>query len=216
MTMKKLVFLLFLVSAVLTSDAQYYRRSESSFLLGVNAGYTYPLGDFGKLAKNGIGGNISAKYLINDVIGIGFETGYHSFQTKIPIDDRTVSQQYKCKIIPALLETTFYIPTWDRSILPYAGLHFGAYIINVNIKQKSDGYDGKDVSKSIYKFSPGIGPHIGVLFELSDKINLDIKVRGDYVVKIEDSYELDEYQEGNIGFNKMLNIGANIGLLYRF
>ncbi len=38
----------------------------------------------------------------------------------------------------------------------------------------------------------------------------------DYVPRIDDAYEYNEYTQGNIGFNKMLNIGGNIGLLYRF
>ena len=45
---------------------------------------------------------------------------------------------------------------------------------------------------------------------------MDLKVRADYVPRIDDAYEYNEYTQGNIGFNKMLNIGGNIGLLYRF
>lgn len=214
--MKKLLYILCLFLLAGTADGQYYRRGESSFLLGVNAGYTYPFGDFGKIAKNGLGGNLSIKYQINDVIGIGFEAGYQTFKSKIPTEDNNTTQNNKSFIIPALLETTFYIPTWDRSVLPYIGLHFGAYIVNTKV-MKNDSYDpNTNVAKSIYKISPGIGPNIGVLIELSDKISMDFKVRGDYVMKIDGEYDINEYQKGNIGFSKMLNIGANIGLLYKF
>lgn len=214
--MKKIIYLLCFILMASIGNAQYYGRSESSFLLGINAGYTYPLGDFGKVAKNGLGGNISAKYLINNVIGIGFEVGYQTFKSNLPLNRENTQQEYKSSIIPLLFETTFYIPTWDRSILPYAGLHFGAYIVNVNVKKKSDIYDDESVSKNIYRFSPGIGPDIGVLFELSDKISLDLKVRGDYVVKIDDEYDINENKKGSIGFQKVMNIGANIGLLFKF
>lgn len=195
--------------------AQYYRQ-DRGFLLGVNAGYTYPVGDMGKILKNGLGANLSAKYLINRVIGIGFEAGYHSFKSKMLLNNENTSQGYNCRMIPALLEATFYVPTWDRTILPYFGVHFGAYIIHVDITQKST-YDQQDVSKKLYLFSPGGGLHAGVLFELSERIYLDLKLRADYAPKIEDEYDIDELSgKGNIGFNKMLNPGVNIGLLYKF
>ena len=72
--MKTIYCLFIFVLISILSEAQYYRR-DGGFRLGVNAQYTYPLGDFSDVAKNGFGGNISGKYLINDVIGIGFETG---------------------------------------------------------------------------------------------------------------------------------------------
>lgn len=40
----------------------------------------------GKILKNGIGGNVSAKYLINKMIGIGFEAGYYGFKTKVNLN----------------------------------------------------------------------------------------------------------------------------------
>lgn len=202
------------------AKSQYYRQDQG-LLLGINAGYTYPTGDMGKIVKNGIGGNISAKYLINRVIGIGFEAGYHSFQTKVLLSRDNSSQDeqsYKCKLIPALLEATFYIPTWDRTLLPYFGIHFGAYITNINVSQSTNtGIGNEEFSKKLYLFSPGGGVNAGVLYSLSDRIYLDLKIRADYIAKIDDEYDTGEYSEpGNIGFNKMLNIGANVGLLYRF
>lgn len=46
---------------------------NNGFLLGVNAGYSYPLGDMGKILKNGLGGNVAGKYLINHVIESGLK-----------------------------------------------------------------------------------------------------------------------------------------------
>lgn len=213
------IMCLFLLSANI-AKGQYYRQDQG-FMLGINAGYSYPTGDMGKIVKNGIGANISAKYLINRVIGIGFEAGFHSFQTKVNLNrdnSSQSSQKYKANLMPALLETTFYIPTWDRTILPYLGLHFGAYITNINVSQDTDtGIGNEKFSKKLYLFSPGGGINGGALFRLSDQVYLDLKVRADYVAKIEAEYSTGEYSEpGNIGFDKMLNIGANVGLLYRF
>lgn len=218
--MKKIVFpLFFLLLTAGTMKAQYY-RNDRGFMLGVNAQYTYPLGDMGKILKNGLGANLSAKYLINEVIGIGFEAGYHSFKTKMTLSNENTSQKYKCRIMPALLEATFYIPTWDRTILPYLGLHFGAYITNINVSAQTDVYGRQDVSKNLFLFSPGGGLHAGVMFEISYNTYLDLKIRADYVPKIEDKYEISSeegYTRNNsIGFSKILNPSANIGLLYKF
>lgn len=214
----RIPLLLCLLIAFSTATAQYSRNRDGGFLLGVNAGYTYPLGDFGKINKNGLGGNLSAKYLINRVIGLGFEAGYHTFKTDITGSDH-VAQNYKCNLIPVVFETTFYIPTWDRTLLPYFGLHFGAYLTHLKISQKPDAYNvygQASVSKKLNLFSPGVGPDLGILIELSEYVKLDLKVKGDYVFKLKDEYTIDEYSKGNIGFNKMLNISTGIGLLYVF
>lgn len=214
--MKKWSFyLICLLFSAGTAEAQYYRQ-DNGLLLGINAGYTYPLGDMGKILKNGIGTNLSAKYLINKVIGIGFEAGYHSFKPKMLLDNNNTYQEYKCRVIPALLDATFYIPTWDRTILPYLGIHFGAYFTNIKVSKESTTFDTPSESKKLFLISPGIGLNGGSLFELSDQVWLDLKLRVDYVPQIDGSYQLDENRTGDIGFNKMLNIGANIGLLYKF
>lgn len=214
--MKKGYYLLFVLLLLWNGmRAQYYRNNDSGFLLGVNAGYTYPLGDFGKINKNGLGGNISAKYLINRVIGIGLEAGYHSFKTDIAGNDH-VSQDYKCNLLPFVVEATFYIPTWDRTLLPYCGLHFGGYMTHIKIQQTYHFPENSPVSKKLNLFSPGVGPDIGILIELSEYVKLDLKVKGDYILHIKDEYKIDDYNRGNIGFNKIMNLGFSVGLLYTF
>ncbi len=34
-------------------------------------------------------------------------------------------KKYKYHLIPVLLEATFYVPTWNRTTLPYLGIQFG-------------------------------------------------------------------------------------------
>ena len=75
--MKKIIYLFCLICTITLAKGQYY-RPDRGFLPGINAGYFYPTGDMGKILKNGIGGNVSAKYLINKMIGIGFEAGYYA------------------------------------------------------------------------------------------------------------------------------------------
>lgn len=209
------LYLLCLLCFTGSANAQYYRQ-DRGFLLGANIGYSYPLGDMGKILKNGFGANLSAKYLINDVIGIGLETGYHTYKSKVLLSNDNTDQDYKCRLIPALLEATFYFPNWDRTILPYLGVHFGAYMTNIRVSRQSSIYDVANLSKNLFLVSPGVGLHGGSLFELSEQVFLDFKLRIDYVPKIESTYKFDENASGNIGFDKMLNIGANIGLLYKF
>lgn len=92
--MKKIIYLFCLICTITLAKGQYY-RPDRGFLLGINAGYFYPTGDMGKILKNGIGGNVSAKYLINKMIGIGFEAGYYGFKTKVNLNKDDVSQKYK-------------------------------------------------------------------------------------------------------------------------
>lgn len=208
--------LLLLLNLPFLSYGQYH-RGEQELLLGVNAGYFYPTGDMGKILKNGIGGNISLKYLINEVLGIGFESGYYGFKSKLNLDNANTDQEYKCHLTPVLLEASFYFPTWNRTTLPYMGLQFGGYLTQIKVSQKCTIAYSHDISKNLFLFSPGAGVHGGVLFQLSsDRCWMDVRIRADYVPKIEDKYEFDEYTQGNIGFHKMLNIGANIGILYKF
>lgn len=212
-------YCLCLISLIfVTHLAQAQYRQDRGFLLGINAGYLYPTGDMGKILKNGIGGNLTAKYLINDVIGIGFEGGYYALKSKIAKEQLSTEQEYKAHLIPALLEATFYIPTWNRTTLPYFGIQFGGYISQIKVSQSAPAYSSETpMSKKLFLFSPGAGIHGGVLFQLaSERWWMDIRLRADYVPKIEDEYTIDDYNKGNIGFDKMLNIGGNIGILYKF
>lgn len=93
----------------------------------------------------------------------------------------------------------------------------GGNFSQLDVGRQYTGYSASlSFSKHLFLFSPGVGLHGGLLFQLSDKVWMDLKVRADYVPRIDDAYEYNEYTQGNIGFNKMLNIGGNIGLLYRF
>lgn len=212
-------YCLCLISLIfVTHLAQAQYRQDRGFLLGINAGYLYPTGDMGKILKNGIGGNVSAKYLINDVIGIGFEGGYYALKSKIAKEQHSTEQEYKAHLIPVLLEATFYIPTWNRTTLPYLGIQFGGYINQIKVSQSAPAYSSEtSMSKKLFLFSPGAGIHGGVLFQLaSERWWMDIRLRADYVPKIDGEYAIDDYDKGNIGFDKMLNIGGNIGILYKF
>ncbi|MDR1757281.1 MAG: porin family protein [Culturomica sp.] len=203
-----------LISLASAAEAQYYRRGGQQFLLGANAAYSVTTRDFGKIAKNGTGANLSARYLINEVIGLGFETGYHNFKSKIGSNTQ-IAQETKYRLIPLLLEATFYIPTWDRSLLPYLGVHFGGYMALISVSKQDSGYEGESVKKKLNSFSPGGGPHAGLLIELNEFVKLDLRLRGDYVATIEADYS-DEYQTYNTGFDKILNFGGSVGLLYTF
>lgn len=217
--MKRASCLISLLFGITLVQAQYYKQGNGSFRLGINAQYTYALGDFSDVAKNGLGANISGKYLINDVIGIGFETGYHAFKQgdKLEIQSSHQSHTVKYRLIPALFEGTFYIPTWDRTLLPYLGIQFGAYILNIDIRQTDIYSPENNAKESLWRFSPGVGAHAGLFIEVTEYVDLDIKIRLDYIPKIKAEYDLDDLgNKGNIGFDKMMNPGASIGLLYKF
>lgn len=216
--MKNWMCILIALLAVQITDAQY-RRRDGGFMLGVNVQYTYPTGDFGEVAKSGMGGNVSGKYLVNEVIGIGFEAGFHAFKQsdKMAVQSETQTHKTTYRLMPVLLEGTFYIPTWDRTLLPYLGIHFGAYIANINVKQADVYSPENNADEKLWRFAPGAGVHLGLLIELTPFVSLDIRAKGDYVPKIKDDYDRDDYgNKGYLGFDKMMNVGGNVGLLYRF
>ncbi|MDR0982774.1 MAG: porin family protein [Culturomica sp.] len=211
--MKRLLTTLSLLCLLLPLCAQY--RSENMSLLGVSAEYKKPMGDFGDIVKNGMGINVVGKYLVNPVIGIGFEAGYHNFKADAG-NTNNISQERKYNLIPLLLEGTFYIPNWDRTLLPYLGVHFGGNLLNVKIEQSSIDYESRNISKSINRFVIGGGLHAGVLLEMSEFFSLDIKLKYDYIPGIDDKYEIDDYNSGLLGFDKITDVGISLGLLYRF
>ncbi len=212
--MKKIFAVVTLLFSLVSIAEAQYRRGAQQFLLGANGAYSVTTGDFGKIAKNGIGANLSARYLINEVIGLGFETGYHNFKSKIG-SNTEVLQDNKYRLVPLLLEATFYIPTWDRSLLPYLGVHFGGYMSLISVSKQDHFYGWESMEKKLNSFSPGGGPHAGLLIELNEFIKLDLRLRGDYVASIEADYS-DDYNTYNTGFDKILNFGGSIGLLYTF
>ena len=216
--MKTRTTLLLILLATAAAIAQR-RPADNGLSLGANASYLHPTGDMGKILKPGLGGNFDLKYRVNRVIGVGFETGYHTFKSTIGnAAYASADQSYKARLIPLLLQATFYIPSWRTTPLPYLGLHFGAYAHHIRIAQdRNDGYYDTSLSKSLFRFSPGGGIHAGVLFQLaSDRCWLDLRLRADYAPKIRSQYDIDDYTTGNIGFDRMLLPGINIGLLYRF
>lgn len=213
--MKKIIYLFCLIAQSHWPKA--YIPSRPRIFTGHQCRIFLPDRRYGEILKNGIGGNVSAKYLINKMIGIGFEAGYYGFKTKVNLNKDDVSQKYKYHLIPVLLEATFYVPTWNRTTLPYLGIQFGGYFSQL------------DVGLPIYRLfclpfffkTPvsvftGSGASWRSLVSTLGQGMWDLKVRADYVPRIDDAYEYNEYTQGNIGFNKMLNIGGNIGLLYRF
>lgn len=214
---KFLLISIFFITNIVSAPAQY-NRNDTNILLGINASYLYPTGNMGKILKNGIGSNLSFKYLLNKIIGIGIESGFYRFKSKIAENQNLISQNYLAHLMPFLLEATFYIPTWNQITLPYAGILFGGYLTQIKIQQENtSNWSLNNISKNLFLFSPGIGLHAGILYQLaSEKWWLDFRIRLDYVPKIQDEYKLNEYNYGNIGFDKMLNIGSNIGILYKF
>ena len=87
--MKKIIYLFCLICTITLAKGQYY-RPDRGFLPGINAGYFYPTGDMGKILKNGIGGNVSAKYLINKMIRMSFRGRILRFQ------NQSQSKQRRC------------------------------------------------------------------------------------------------------------------------
>ena len=65
-----------------------------------------------------------------------------------------------------------------RTTLPYLGIQFGGYFSQLDVGRQYTGYSASlSFSKHLFLFSPGVGLHGGLLFQLSDKVWMDLKVR---------------------------------------
>lgn len=108
----------------------------------------------GKLAQygaGGIGACVQGKFFVKERISIGFNAGWHYF----------FGQPQNFAFIPIRVNAEYYFRDEGAGIRPYAGSDLGLYISS---------YTGAA------RFNFGVAPGGGVLFELSDSVNLGLGV----------------------------------------
>lgn len=136
------ILLIIAVGFLLTSQAQTH--------LGLNTIYSKPLGEFGKEAVHGYGGNVNAKFYVGPRVTLGLSTGYLGYST----DKSRVGYN----ILQFTLESEFYFR--EQGFRPY--LAFSGGMLMLSRKEK---YTLGTKSKSEVYFS--FSPMAGVLFDVS-------------------------------------------------
>lgn len=142
--------------------------------IGVNGTGALPLGEMAGGNNFGAGGGISLDYYFNDKFDLGIEAGYVGFN---------LSPDF----LPISLTAALHQDINDWIDL-YGELGTGAYIGNSSI-----------IATKAYF---GVSPRVGVAFELTSLLFLDVNINYHYVLS-------------NADFTYNANwVGLNLGLLY--
>lgn len=154
--MKKLLLAVAVVMFAMSANAQ--------LKLGVSGGLALPMGDFGDAAKMGFGGGVSGKYMLNEKMALGLGVGYYSFSAK----DDAGGSDLSFSIMPITAIFNYYLAT--EGFKPYVGADLGFY----SFKTKFMG-----ISASVSKL--GFAPTVGFAYGLSDKMDLDVNAKYNYI-----------------------------------
>ncbi len=182
--MKKIVLGLICTLGLLGSSS----LSAQKLNVGLNGAASLPLGDFADLTTFGFGGDVSLDYYFNDKFDLGIEAGYRAFPY-----DPDLADGETFNLIPIQL-TAGYHTDIDDWIDLYGELGGGIFIASSSIEGSESMTYG------------GVSPRVGLAFELTSLLFLDVNVNYNFVFSEETT---------NASFNPNFNwIGLNVGLLY--
>ena len=172
--------------------------------LGLSPGIQLPLGDFGDAVNLGFGGGISGEYLVTENIGVGLNVGYFTFSGK----DLPAGYKDSYSIIPITLDGKYYFMT--EGFKPYGGLDLGLYMLGNKWETPEENLGFGVVipaeSKSETKSYFGFAPVVGVQYDLTDNLALDLNLKYNYVLsgeKVEGEKTPD-----------FTSFGINVGIVY--
>src|SRR5690554_3779729 len=87
--------------------------------LGISAIYSKPMGEFGKEATQGYGGNVNAKFFVGPRVTLGLSTGYIKYGT--------IESRVGYNILPLSLESDFYFR--EQGLRPYLAFSGGLLLL---------------------------------------------------------------------------------------
>jgi outer membrane protein W len=159
---------LFVLLMAITTTA--FTQEKGQTKLGGGIMFGLPMGDLGDISNSGIGFGAECKSFISDKFAIGVQVGMISFATKDEFVEEIVGGtgvdvSASTQFIPLL--ATFDLFLADEGFKPYLGAGAGLYIYKA-----TSSVEGMDVSAS--SSDVGVAPHVGFLFGLSDKIDLNV------------------------------------------
>jgi len=177
---------------VQSGSKQSFSEQMTRFKLGIDAGVQLPMGDFGKEANMGFGGELNAKYMIKDNIGVGVGVGYYTFGIKQEILDYDGATKGNASIIP--LVGKFSYAFGQNAFKPYIGADLGLYMLGTHEEAEGEKY-----SDSLSKF--GFAPVIGIEYAFTKNLGLDVNAKYHYILT--DS-------------KATTSLGINVGIVFSF
>jgi opacity protein-like surface antigen len=160
--------------------------ANAQLKIGAGLNFGLPTGDFGDIAKLGIGGGISGKYMLNDNMSLGLGISYLSFTEK-------EDSKGKYNILPIAANFSYYFAT--EGFKPYAGLDLGM----ASFVYK---YDGTKFGDSETKLC--FAPVVGFEYGFSDNLALDVNAK----------YMIVNMKDDDTGAKNLTYIGINAGLVF--
>jgi hypothetical protein len=179
--MFSLIFLLAISLPAFCQNDEEYSSDESeeglapkNFSVGLQAGYKYTIGDWGKVWGNGWGFFALLDYRVTKEIGIGLKTGYMYWNA----NSETTDMDNQWDNFPVNLQAIYYFDR-TKSFQAYGALEFGANMMTYTRKEYYD--DPKThirttVTSHQYYTKPGIAPVLGCLMPLG-AFNMNFSVK---------------------------------------
>lgn len=144
--------------------------SAATSEVGLNAGVTLPMGDFGDAVGTGFFGGGSYTYHVNEMFGLGADINYHKFGKKdFTFNGSTVSDDFSAIQYGVHGKYFFKMKTKE---MPYIKVGLGMYSLS---EKASSTVNGVDYSATVTDSKFGISAGIGSDWAMSDKASWGIE-----------------------------------------
>lgn len=203
--------LVVLISLLVLHTAFDTYAQDNKMSVGITAGFTFPIGDFGKKYNStdvlgeagnaglGNGGTITFGYNVAPKFEAGLEVGYLTFG-----ENKSVFGDLKFNVIPIWVKGRYFF--MESKWQPFAV--FGLGFHNTNLYYKGTFKFNANV------FTLGGKAGAGVKHAIDKQIDLDLGVDFNYFITKDKKYK-DGDQWVKPKFNVVF-IGINVGAAYRF
>lgn len=145
--------------------------------VGIQGTLALPMGDFGDGYDLGFGGTVTYMYMVNPNLAVTGSAGYLTWSGKDALDGATFSS------IPVLVGVRYMFGGGGK-FMPYGFAQLGMHFISSEVDVPSYTVGGITVGGGTISSSDsffGFGAGLGFLYQLSDKMNLDVNAGFDNI-----------------------------------
>jgi len=163
----------FLVLFVLAFSLSINAQSK----VGIQGSLALPMGDFGDGYGLGFGGTATYMYMVNPNLAVTGSAGYVTWSGKDLLDGATFSS------IPVLAGVRYMFGGGGK-FMPYGMAQLGMHFVSSEVEIPSYTVGGFTVGGGTVSASDsffGFGAGLGFLYQLSDKMNLDVNAGYDVI-----------------------------------